>query len=99
MAAITTRSGRTRALPPHVDPDTVLGLDGDGRIVVQLEWMRDCDEPYAFGLTLCCDAWDKGMEGGVYCRACYGGARNADAGNYLFFTDEGGAFLGLDPKV
>lgn len=88
---ITTKSGRTRVLPEHVDPDEVLGLDEDGRIVIHPEWMGD----HAFGLTLCCNAYDKGVEDGVVCRNCYGD----ENGNYLFFRDEAGTFLGLDPKL
>lgn len=88
MIMVTTESGRTRDLPDHVDPDEVLGLDPDGRIVIREEWMSD----YAFGLTLCCDAFDKGAEYGVVCRACYGD----EAGAYLF-RDPDGTFPGLDP--
>lgn len=65
---ITTESGRTRVLPAHVDADTVVGLDRAGRIVVQEDWMGGG----FFALTLCCDAWDKGTESGICCRACYG---------------------------
>ncbi len=72
---MTTASGRTREVPAHVDTDTIVGLDPEGRIAVREDWMSS-----AFGLTLCCDAWDKGVEDGVVCRACYGG----DRGAYLF---------------
>lgn len=98
---IKTASGRTRTVPDHLenlDTITIVGLDEDGRIVVQLGWMAGGQEPYAFGLTLCCDAWDKGLEDGVYCRACYGAKPNADAGNYLFMSDDG-SWPGLDPVV
>lgn len=89
MATIVTASGRTRALPDHVNPDEVVGLDPDGRIVVYEPWMSD----YAFGLTLCCDAYDKGAEWGIVCRACYG---DEEAGAYLW-RDADGGFEGLDP--
>jgi len=88
---ITTVSGATRALPEHIDPKDVIGLDGDGRVVVKLDWMD-----YGFGLTLCCDAFDKGCEDGVFCRACYGGKPDADEGNYLFPAKDG-SMPGLDP--
>lgn len=99
MTQIKTASGRTRRVPAHVDTTTILGLDEDGRVVVQLDWMAEGPEPYAFGLTLCCDAFDKGAEHGVVCRACYGAKPPHDSGNYLFFRDEAGNFIGLDPLV
>lgn len=77
--ALTTVSGRSREIPAHVDLATVVGLDADGRIVVREDWMGGA----GFGLTLCCDAFDKGMEDGVFCRACYGG----DAGSYPFESE------------
>ena len=87
---ITTESGRTRVLPEHVDVTEVLGLNQDGRIVVQQDWMGD----YAFGLTLCCNAFDKGVEDGVVCRHCYGN----ENGNYLFRAADG-TYPGLDKVV
>jgi hypothetical protein len=107
MAILTTASGRKRRLPADLDPARVVGLDQDGRIVVD-----DFDafnaqpqtvggytmQPFLFGLTLCCNASDKGCEDGVYCRACYGSKRNADEGNYLYRAADG-TFPDLDPKV
>lgn len=97
MTQIKTASGRTRRVPAHVDTTTILGLDGAGRVVVQEDWMKSGDA-YAFGLTLCCDAWDKGMEDGIYCRACYGAKPDADAGHYMW-ADGNGDIPGLDPVV
>lgn len=59
----------------------VVGLDPEGRVVVDItsEMGLDNGQPYLFGLTLCCDAFDKGMENGVFCRACYG-EKSDDAG-------------------
>lgn len=102
MTTIVTASGRTRMLPTTLDPGRVVGLDRDGRIVV-----NDFDAfnaeprviggytmtPFLFGLTLCCDASDKGLEHGVVCRGCYG---SAETGNYLYRAEDG-TFPGLDP--
>ena len=108
---IRTESGRMRRLPDGLDLERVAGLDPDGRIVVDDFDARNqpfvkrepgfhgyLSEPFMFGLTLCCNASDKGCEDGVYCRACYGGAPNADEGNYLFKAEDG-SFPGLDPIV
>lgn len=96
MTLITTASGRSRRVAAHVDTTEILGLDQDGRVVVQQDWMRGGSQgTYAFGLTLCCDAYDKGMEDGVYCRACHG-EKSDDAGNYLY-EDADGNYPGLDP--
>lgn len=94
---IRTVSGATKELPDWLDPTPgsdpeVLGLDQDGRIVVHHDWMGDA---HAYGLTLCCNAYDKGVEHGVVCRACYGD----ESGNYLFWKDDNGQWLGLDPVV
>lgn len=104
---IHTASGRTRDVPEKLDPARIVGLDEDGRIVVddfgamkrpphgpddQLSRRAD-QRPYIFGLTLCCDASDKGTEDGVVCRACYG---DEDTGHYIFQADDG-SFPGLDP--
>jgi hypothetical protein len=66
---ITLASGNVRVVDYHVGYP-VLGLDADGRVVVDLD--TDCGGGH-FGLTLCCDAFDKGVEDGVVCRACYDG--------------------------
>lgn len=101
---ITTESGATRELPEHVDVSRVAGLDEDGRIVVDDNDARNAAPlqvqsftltPFMFGLTLCCNAYDKGMEDGVFCRACYGGESD-DVGNYLYRQPDG-SFPGLDP--
>ena len=99
---LTTESGRTKELPLNLDPERVVGLDPDGRIVV-----NDFDafnaepkeiggivmQPFLFGLTLCCNASDKGLEDGVACRGCYS---YEEAGSYLFRAPDG-SFPGLDP--
>lgn len=89
--------------------ERIAGLDEDGRIVVDDFNAREAPyvkrepgftgylhEPFMFGLTLCCQASDKGCEDGIFCRACYGSAPNADAGNYLY-KEADGSFPGLDP--
>jgi len=73
LTTVTFQSGATRDLHPAIVP-TVLGLSAEGRVVVQSEGM-----PWTFGLTLCCNAYDKGMEDGAGCRACYS---LDDAGEY-----------------
>lgn len=68
---IRFQSGATRAL--HADlAKRVQGLTANGRVVV------DDGYGYLFGLTLCCNAYDKGVEDGVVCRSCYG----SDTGEY-----------------
>jgi len=88
---ITTASGRTRTLPATLAPERVLGLDEDGRFVVAVT----DDAPFLFGLTLCCDASDKGAEHGIVCRGCYG---SEEVGNYLWRNPDG-TYDGLDPVV
>jgi hypothetical protein len=106
---IITESGRERTLPDDLNLEIVCGLDEEGRIVV--DWFDAFNEPYVpytkrdletyvshpfvFGLTLCCDASDKGCEDGVYCRACYGSKPDADAGHYIY-KEADGTFPGLD---
>lgn len=115
MRTLITVSGRRKVLPETWESDReVVGLDADGRIVV--DWFGAREKPYnshwsqrpfIFGLTLCCNASDKGMEDGVGCRGCYGlegelaVARDgrkviADAGNTMFMAPDG-TFPGLDP--
>jgi hypothetical protein len=89
---ITTASGRTRDLPEHVDAAKVVGLDPDGRIVVE---DFGPDPTFVFGLTLCCNAYDKGVENGIVCRNCYSYEEN---GAYLFRRSDG-TYPGLDPVV
>jgi hypothetical protein len=91
MTAVRTASGARKELPATLDPERVVGLDLDGRIVVKVT----DDAPFLFGLTLCCNAFDKGVEGGVVCRACYG---DSDIGHYLY-PDDTGSFPDLDPIV
>jgi hypothetical protein len=91
MAQIKTASGRTKRVPAHVQIDTIVGLDEAGRVVVHEEWMGN----HAFGLTLCCNAFDKGVEDGVVCRSCYS---YEEHGNYLFQAPDG-SWPGLDPMV
>ena len=89
---IRTASGRTRVLPEHVDVAKVVGLDPDGRIVVE---DFGPDPTFVFGLTLCCNAYDKGVEDGIVCRACYSYTEN---GAYLFRRFDG-TYPGLDAMV
>jgi len=102
MTAIITESGRRKRLPDGLDPQRVAGLDEDGRIVVDDFDARNAapitiaghtTNPFMFGLTLCCNASDKGVEDGIVCRGCYG---SQDVGNYLYREDDG-TFPGLDP--
>lgn len=65
------KSGATRDLPASL-ADVVKGLTAEGRVVVD-------NHGHLFGLTLCCNAYDKGAEHGVVCRACYS---SADTGEY-----------------
>ncbi len=90
---ITTVSGRTRVIPDRLI-DQVVGLDDEGRIVVDTHgYLNDTsNSAFLFGLTMCCDAFDKGVEDAVVCRGCYS---TDDTGNYLWFN--GHEFDGLDP--
>jgi hypothetical protein len=101
---ITTQSGRTKTLPANIDPARVAGLDEDGRIVVDNFNARTAEpiviagytqQPHMFGLTLCCNASDKGTEDGIVCRGCWS---PDEIGNYLFRAPDG-SFPGLDPVV
>lgn len=67
MTTIVTKSGARKEIPEGIELERIIGLDEEGRIVIFDEWMS-CP----FGLTLCCNAFDKGMEDGVGCRGCYG---------------------------
>lgn len=107
MKIITTASGRTKRLPDSFNLDAVIGLDPDGRVVVDhfgavatpippAEAYTFRDAPFVFGLTLCCNASDKGTEDGVVCRGCYGAKRNADEGAYIYRAADG-SFPGVDP--
>ena len=109
MITIRTASGTTRQLPADLELGRVVGLDLAGRIVVDdfdamstpvppVEEYTFRDAPFVFGLTLCCNASDKGGENGVYCRGCYGTEMNADTGEYLYRMADG-TFPGLDPMV
>jgi hypothetical protein len=103
---IRTRSGACRIVDSAVDAETIVGLDPDGRLVVDTfgdafhpdRRKIEQSTPFLFGLTLCCNAYDKGGECDVYCRACYGGAANADAGAYLYMAADG-TYPGFDPAV
>lgn len=112
LTTIRTASGAHVRLPANLDPRRVAGLDGEGRIVVDDFNARNSETrtvagypsyPHMFGLTLCCNASDKGTEDGIVCRSCYGCKPNADEGNYLFSwqTDPigDGPWPGLDPVV
>ena len=101
---IVTATGRLaevrKSLVESVGLDNIAGLDEDGRVVVDNFGARanPADGSFLFGLTLCCQASDKGAEDGVVCRGCYGDEETgADVGNYLFARN--GTFPGLDPAV
>lgn len=68
----TFASGATRELNESL-VGRVIGLDPEGRVIV------DDGLGLTFGLTLCCNAYDKGIEDGVVCRRCYG---TSDIGSY-----------------
>lgn len=77
--------GSTREL--NIDPaaagandgrPVVIGLDPEGRVVVRYGY-GEGRQSWTFGLTLCCNASDKGVESGVVCRGCYG---DSDVGSY-----------------
>lgn len=106
MTHMMTESGRTHELPAPLlrsSPEypgqltrhAVAGLDPDGRIVVDQFDARNGKGTFLFGLTLCCNATDKGTEHGVVCRGCRTGR---DTGNYLYRAADG-SFPGLDPIV
>jgi hypothetical protein len=100
VLTITTASGAVREIPEAI-ADKVVGLDSEGRIVID-QW-NELAAPKKgsslFGLTLCCNAFDKGGEDSVYCRSCYGAKPNADEGAYLFAWETDGVwgFPELDP--
>lgn len=93
MITLTTRH-HSKALPADLELSRVVGFDQAGRIVV-----NDFDafnpnasnDVFLFGLTLCCNASDKGVEDGIVCRGCYG---YHETGNYLFRSH---GFPGFDP--
>lgn len=79
---LTLASGATAEVPANID--NVVGIDSEGRIVVDhFDALADDakDGAFLFGLTLCCNASDKGVEDGVVCRGCYG---YDDTGAYHF---------------
>lgn len=85
-------SGKHRRIP--ADIDNVVGISTDGRIVVDsFDALNGSDSvvaglrsaPFLFGLTLCCNAFDKGIEDGVVCRRCFGD----DSGDYYFRDPDG----------
>lgn len=94
-----TLSGQVRDIPEHL-VDEVVGLDTEGRIVVDQFGVLDLAEPknddFLFALTLCCNTSDKGLEYGVACRGCL---REDDTGDYLFFDETTGTFPGLDQII
>lgn len=96
MTTLVTESGRERDLPAGLNLEIVCGLDEDGRIVVDNFDALHGTGPFLFGLTLCCNASDKGGEDGIYCRSCYG---DSDIGNYLHpaVVDGKRTFPTLDP--
>lgn len=103
MKTLKTVSGKTKQIPDfpkeaeypgQITEADVVGLDLDGRIVVDVFHVRGKEynpNSYLFGLTLCCNAFDKGTEHGVVCRGCYG----LDSGKYIWI-DSQGEFPGID---
>lgn len=87
------------SFPGSITRDMIAGLDTDGRIVIDQWGARTSTtspsggRAFMFGLTLCCNASDKGTEHGVVCRSCFS---SAESGNYLF-REPDGSFPGLDP--
>jgi len=86
-------SGLHRRIP--ADLENVVGIASDGRIVVdsfdafngsESEVAGHTMRPFLFGLTLCCNAYDKGVEDGVVCRRCYS---YDDSGDYYFRDPDG----------
>lgn len=95
QSTIVTQSGRTRTLPVGLEPERVAGLDQAGRIVVD-DFNARAEKPgssFMFGLTLCCNAYDKGAGDAVVCRGCYS---EGEVGSYLYRSSDG-TFPGLDP--
>jgi len=106
MNTMMTESGRTKVIPDRfmrekqeypgqLTRDKIAGLDSEGRIVVDMFDARNGSGDYLFGLTLCCNASDKGTEMGVVCRGCYS---SHDVGSYLWKAEDG-SFPGLDRVV
>lgn len=99
MTTLHTAGGQHKLIPEEWadDLDRLHGLDREGRIVVDNYDAsgRPHDHEFLFGLTLCCNASDKGTEHGVVCRGCYS---PGEVGNYLFATEDG-HFPGLDPVI
>jgi len=95
---LTTKSGRKVTVDSDelAQSGRIVGADPEGRIVV-----NDFDafnapaehHPFLFGLTLCCQASDKGVENGIVCRGCYA---YDETGSYLY-READGSFPGLDP--
>lgn len=75
MTTFVFASGETREIADFYEPERVVGLDPEGRILV-----NDGGD-FLFGLTLCCNASDKGTESGIACRGCYG---TEETGAYYF---------------
>lgn len=74
----------------HTTKYPIVGLDPQGRVIVDLtsEMGTKDGKPYLFGLTLCCDGFDKGYEDGVFCRSCGGANQPFDIGsNWPEVTD------------
>ena len=99
-AILVTVSGVEKVIPADLNPERIEGLDPAGRFVVNDFDARNAEPrvvagyvspPFMFALTLCCNAYDKGCEGGPACRACYG----EEAGAYLYRAEDG-SFPGLD---
>jgi hypothetical protein len=100
---VRTRSGAEKEFKSAIDWTRIVGLDWDRRVVVNdFDAFREdrasrtvnyggiasTESPFLFGLTLCCNASDKGTDWGVCCRSCYGDSDNADEGSYIFMDAE-----------
>lgn len=112
LITVRTRSGRMRRFRSGLDHTRIVGLDADGRVVVNdfdafkadrasrpvtYGGITSTESPFLFGLTLCCNASDTGTEDGVVCRACYGTRSPYDEGAYLFMNAD--RAYDLDPAV
>lgn len=88
MATVIAKSGATREISDDFyEPERIVGLDEGGRVVIDsfdafnsepemrgpyADGRSYVHRPFLFGLTLCCNASDTGIDSGIVCRGCYG---------------------------